>query len=89
MFIVYGGRGTGKTRRLLEAAQTTNSVVACKDPIKMTERAHKYGITGLNIVPYDHLFTVVNNGATIYVHDVEAFIKCAFPFVDGFSVATE
>jgi hypothetical protein len=88
MFIVSGGRGIGKTRRLLEAAQATNSVVACKDPIKMTERAHKYGITGLHIIQYDDLHST-GSEATIYIHDVEAFVKHAFPGVAGFSVTVD
>ena len=88
MFIVSGGRGTGKTRRLLEAAQITSSVVACKDPVKMIERAYKYGITGLTIIPYED---IQNTGteATIYIHDIETFIKYAFPNITGFSETIE
>ena len=52
MFIISGGKGTGKTKALLERASAENGIVVCKDPEAMRERAHRYGIVGLEIISY-------------------------------------
>ena len=52
MFIISGEKGTGKTKLLLETAKANNGIVICKDPESMRDRAHRYGITGLDIVGY-------------------------------------
>ena len=44
MFVVSGGRGTGKTRTLLERVKEENAILVCEDTIEMRERAYKYGI---------------------------------------------
>ena len=89
MLIVSGEKGTGKTRRLLEAAKASGAAIACSDPAKMLERAHKYGITGLTIYSYiDLIVDDYHLGELVYIHDMEAFMAIAFPTVIGFSVCT-
>ena len=53
MFIISGEKGTGKTRALLEKANVENGIIVCENPDKMRERAHRYGIVGLEIISYD------------------------------------
>ena len=53
MFIVSGGRGTGKTRTLVERAKSEDAIIVCEDTIEMRERAYSYGITGLNLITYE------------------------------------
>ena len=53
MFIISGGRGTGKTKALLEKVKAEDAIIVCKDTIEMREWAYIYGITGLNIINYE------------------------------------
>ena len=88
MFIVSGGKGTGKTKKLLEQAATANGIVVCRDPDTMRERAHRYGITGLDIISYhDCAFGVYNK--PFYIHDINQFIEYAFGDVQGYSVCND
>ena len=91
MFIISGGKGTGKTRELLEKAKTTNGVVACENPTKLTARAYEYGIFGLTFIHYDDV--AIFNAAypdkknSLYIHDINKFIRTQFPWVQGYSVS--
>ena len=50
MNIISGGRGVGKTKQLLEQAQAVGGTIVCRNPDAMRERAHRCGITGVNII---------------------------------------
>ena len=83
MFIVSGGKGTGKTRALLERASAENGIVVCKDPDAMRDRAHRYGITGLEIVGYSDIYLA---GKPVYIHDVNKFIEHNMPEAAGYTL---
>ncbi len=86
MFIVSGGKGTGKTRTLLEKAQSEGGIVVCKDPIAMRDRAHRYGITGLDIVGYDDIYFA---GKPVYIHDINKFIEHNMPEAQGYTLCID
>lgn len=86
MFIISGGRGTGKTRALLERAKTEGGVVVCRDPDKMRERAHRYGITGLDIVGYGDIYLA---GKPVFIHDVNKFIEHNMPEAKGYTLCID
>ena len=58
MFVISGGKGTGKTKALLERVKAENAIVVCEDTMEMRERAYGYGITGLNIMSYKEFDTL-------------------------------
>ena len=91
MFIISGGHGTGKTRALIERAKAEDGIIVCEDTIVMRERAHKYGITGLNIISYDELYEckVERYGKPLFIHDINRFITYSFHEVKGYSVNTD
>jgi hypothetical protein len=88
MFIISGGRGTGKTRTLIERAKAEDGIIVCEDPIEMRERAYKYGITGLNLMSYDELYEckVDDYGKPVYIHDINSFIKYSFKDIKGYTL---
>lgn len=86
MFIISGGRGTGKTRALLERASAENGVVVCRDPDVMRARAHKYGIVGLDIVGYDEVYIA---GKPVFIHDINKFIEHNMPETVGYTLCIE
>lgn len=91
MFIISGGKGTGKTRELLEKAKAEDYVVACENPTKMAARAYEYGIFGLTFIHYDDvaIFNVAypDKKNSLCIHDVNKFIRTRFPWVQGYSVS--
>ena len=86
MFIISGGRGTGKTRALLERAKAEGGIVVCRDPDKMRERAHRYGIVGLDIVGYNDLYV---SGKPVYIHDINKFIEDNMPEAKGYTLCID
>ena len=91
MFIVSGGRGTGKTRTLIERAKAEDGIIVCKDTIALREKAHSYGITGLNIISYDDLYEceIDHYGKPLFIHDINSFISYSFHEVKGYSLSIE
>lgn len=85
MFIVSGGKGTGKTKTLLMRAKAEDGVVVCENPDAMRERAHGYGITGLTIVRYTDLLGDCYD-KPVFVHDISKFMHTVFQGVTGYSI---
>ena len=83
MFTISGGRGTGKTKLLLETAKANNGIVVCRDPDAMRDRAYRYGITGLDIVGYGDIYLA---GKPVYIHDVNGFIEHNMPETAGYTL---
>ena len=71
---IVGGRGTGKTRKLLEYAKEKNVAVVCRSPAAMARKAEAYGIIGLRFISYGELIAANN----IYQDDDTQIIE---PFV--------
>lgn len=91
MFIISGGRGTGKTLTLMDRAKSENGIFVCNDPVAMRKRAHGYDIAGLEIISYSDLYEgrVSDSTKPIFIHDIDKFIKCTCPTVKGCSVCNE
>jgi len=91
MFIISGERGTGKTKALLERAKAEGGIVVCRDPEKMRERAHRYGIVGLDIVGYNDIYTVDSYIASkpVYIHDINKFIEYNIPEAKGYTLSID
>lgn len=88
MFIISGGKGTGKTKALIEKVIAEDGILVCDDPGVMRERAYGYGITGLNIISYDELYEcdIEKYNKPLFIHDINQFIKYSFPEVLGYTV---
>lgn len=85
MFIVSGGRGTGKTRALLEKVQDEGAVLVCEDPTKMREYAQKYDITGLEVICYEE-FRGTSSDRPVYIHNINKYLKYLDSKVQGYSL---
>jgi hypothetical protein len=91
MFIISGGKGIGKTRTLIERTRAEDGILVCADPNTMRDRAHKYGITGLNLISYGELYVhdADYRDKPIYIHDIDKFIRYKFSNVKGYSQCNE
>lgn len=86
MFIISGEKGTGKTKALLEKAQSEGGIIVCENPNKMRERAYKYGIVGLDIAGYGDLYIA---GKPVYIHDINKFIEHNIPEAKGYTLCID
>jgi len=49
---IISGRGTGKTKALMEEVLQNNGVLVCQNALHMREKANAYGLHGLSIISY-------------------------------------
>ena len=91
MFIVSGGRGTGKTKALLEKVKAEDAIIVCRDTIEMRERAYMYGITGLNIINYEDYCRTPGEllNKNVYIHNINDLLKMINRNTKGYSVCNE
>jgi hypothetical protein len=55
MEYIIGGRSTGKTRKLIEAAKEQGAMVICRNAPAMRKKAEAYGIIGVEFISYDDI----------------------------------
>lgn len=71
--IIMRGQGTGKTKELLLFAKENDAVVLTRNPYALREKAHAYGILGLDIYDYTTFDTnpSVLNGRKVVFHKLD------------------
>ena len=90
MIIISGGKGTGKTKTLIEKVKAEDGILACEDVALMRARAYAYGITGLDIISYEDLANNTELGdRPVFVHDINRFIADKFKKVKGYTLCNE
>ena len=90
MYRIIDGRGTGKTSRLLLLAKENNGIVVCKNPETMREKAYRYGITGIDFIPY-HLYlpNERNDERPVFIDELELYLKSWNKNVKGYTISNE
>mgnify|MGYP006974612434 CR=1 FL=1 len=81
MYRIIDSRSSGKTSRLMLLAKETGSVIACMNPSAMRQKAHAYGITGVQFISYSDLFTGEYDENKVMIDDE---IKVSGIVVPGF-----
>lgn len=93
MEIISGARGTGKTTKLLEmAAKDPNSVIVCRSPERLKEKAYSLGIIGLDFIDYKQYLTGILNGSfgsSVYIDEPLNMLKSVIGEVKGITLTTE
>lgn len=78
MYRIIDGRGTGKTGRLFLLAKETNSTIVCSNPYTFKEKAHAYGIAGINFMSYGeyikNLTSESDNVENVIMDELESFM---------------
>jgi hypothetical protein len=52
MYRIISGRGTGKTNQLMLLAKESGATIVCSNPRAMQQKAHAYGLTGMDYISY-------------------------------------
>ena len=91
MFVVSGGRGTGKTKALLERVKSEDAIIVCDNVIAMRERAYMYGIVGLNIISYEEYCKTPSEQLEkdVYIHNVNDLLRRINSNTKGYSVCND
>jgi hypothetical protein len=74
MYRIIGGRGTGKTYRLLEKASEVGGIVVCSNPAAMREKAHVWGFTGIEFMQY-HDYIAYYCEKPVFIDELELYVK--------------
>jgi hypothetical protein len=74
MYRVIGGRGTGKTYRLLEKASEVGGIVVCSNPAAMRENAYVWGFTGIEFMQY-HDYIAYHCEKPVFIDELELYVK--------------
>ena len=80
MYRIIDSRSSGKTSRLMLLAKETGSVIACMNPSAMRQKAHAYGITGVQFISYSDLFTSEYDEDKVMIDEIEVFVS---NYIDG------
>lgn len=87
---IIGENSTGKTRRMLEAAKDSGSIVVCKNPYAMESKANNYGIYGLKFIKYEEMDEYIMNGDKIAVDELcDFFEHCYGVKLDSFTMTVD
>lgn len=77
MKLIYGSRGTGKTRQLLEYAAENRAIVITKNARALRVKAQSYGIN-VDIVEADSLTENTLFDKRVVIHDLDDYLKDYF-----------
>lgn len=87
---IIGGNSSGKTCKMLEEAKKNGTVVLCKNPLHMQNKANSYGIFGLEFYRYDDIGTDDVRGKKIAVDELADFFHyCYGVRLDSFTMTVE
>ena len=87
---IVGNNNSGKTKRLLECARDKNSIVICKNPYAMSEKAKSYGIFGLRFAKYDEIFARNLEDDNVVIDEIANFFEyCCGVKLDSFTMTVD
>lgn len=96
MIRIIDDRSTGKTGRLMLLAKDTGALFVCGNPHAMEQKAHAYGITGINFISYyDFLDSSKWRGnhkkTPVVIDEMEAMVKYENPMAEviGYSISED
>lgn len=77
---IYGGRGQGKTKRLMEAAAKVGGTIVCRNPVAMKKKAEAYGIFGLDFIGYEDMAhnDIPEDFGKFFIDELEEYVKVIF-----------
>lgn len=96
MIRIIDDRSTGKTGRLMLLAKDTGALFVCGNPYAMKEKAHAYGITGIDFISYnDFLDSKKWKGEhgkqPVVIDEMEAMVRYQNPNLNviGYSISED
>lgn len=79
MIKIIDAQGSGKTKKLMNIAKENNAIFVCANPKAMEQKAHAYGIIGLNFISYHDLIKEYYHKSleeqNFVIDEIECFIE--------------
>lgn len=91
MYKIIDDKGTGKTSRLMLLAKENGGVIVCANPTKMIEKAHFYGISGIEFLSYQEyisLYKLNSIKQPVFIDELDSFLKNFDPNIVGYNLST-
>lgn len=79
---------TGKTKKLMQAAEANNYTIVCYNPQGMKQKAYNYGITGVDFISY-HDFIYNGCDRPYYIDDLDRFVETIYEGFAGYTLTVE
>ena len=89
MYRIIDGKGTGKTSRLLLLAKENNGIVVCKNPEKMREKAHVYGLTGIDFISYEDYRDGHYLPKPIFIDELDVYLTFLDHYITGYTISED
>ena len=87
MIRIIEEKNSGKTRKLMEACAKNNGVFVCANPYAAKEKAHAYGIIGIqHFVSYENFVKDIYAYTNYYIDEIENLFKNR---VSGYTISLE
>ena len=79
MYRIVGGRGSGKTYKLLEIANNSQGIIICSNPLAMREKARAWGFTEIkDFLAYQETESIQVDHKNVFIDEIEKYIKLQF-----------
>lgn len=88
MYRIIDKRGAGKTSRLMLLAKEAQGIIVCSNPLKLREKAHCYGITGLDFISYEDYLSYEFE-KPIFIDELDRFLKFYDNYIAGYTISNE
>lgn len=95
MYRIIDERGTGKTGRLLLLAKENNGIIVCANPDRMRERAHLYGLSGIDFLSYADYseflcgYSYSLEERKIFIDELDTFLSAICSNIEGYTLSLE
>ena len=89
MYRIIDGKGTGKTSRLLLLAKEQNGIVVCRNPEKMREKAHMYGLTGIDFISYEDYRNGNYQPKPIFIDELDVYLTFVDYYITGYTISED
>lgn len=90
MIRIIDDRSTGKSGRLILLAKENNAIIACSNPHAMKEKAHNYGIIGVEFISYyDYSERKYDLRKKVYIDELEMYVRYLDDNVCGYTLSVE
>ena len=88
MLEISGGPGTGKTKKLIEAAYETGAIVVCSNPKGMLNKANSYGIPNVNFISYEDFYQSPDPSKRYMIDEIGNLYE-NFDLITGYTITKE
>ena len=89
MYRIIDKKGAGKTSRLMLLAKEVQGIIVCSNPLKLREKAHCYGITGLDFISYEDYLNGGFESKPIFIDELDKFLKFYDNHIAGYTISNE